>query len=161
MLARSKRWLPFVVSQHCAFQLKSWRQGLASMRATVMASWQRPSCISIRNRHSMSLLCPGSQATRIRAHMLRAATLPEAVPSHYVERFSSSLARRRGIEPVRKPRLSPVAASTDFFADDSVTFQSLGLHPDVVDALARCGFSRPSLIQVVGMKGLTQYITRG
>ncbi len=39
-------------------------------------------------------------------------------------------------------------ASDSFFADEDVTWKSLGLTQDLIDALERTSFSRPSAVQV-------------
>ena len=43
---------------------------------------------------------------------------------------------------------APVAEDADFLAPASVSYQGLGLHPAVQEALQRAGYSRPAQVQV-------------
>ena len=56
----------------------------------------------------------------------------------------------------RLPRLLPVAAaSTDFYAEDGISFTDLGVGEVVAEALHRQSFTRPSRVQV---RGAVQYL---
>jgi hypothetical protein len=96
---------------------------------------------------------PASRHMRTASHA--AAGMPCAAHGMLLNEAWVRLSPQRWLARVsvherRAPRLTPhaAAASAQFYAPDADSFAALQLEPEVVEALRRCGFERPSHIQV-------------
>lgn len=102
----------------------------------------------------------GPQADPLRACSSAASTSGSSSPAPGSNRFQKS--NKKHPRVLKAPRLTPVyaagsgaaAGSTlpadgakDFFAEEGVGFEDLGLNDTLLDALNGAGFSRPSKIQ--------------
>lgn len=105
-----------------------WR-GAASQRAATLSIGYEPS--SLRRMSASPPPAPRSRPSEAGA-----------------DRASKQQPQQQPVQEAEGEQAGPLTSPAGFFADDSVTFESLGAHPRVAAALQALGLTRPTRVQV-------------